>query len=299
MTEPLGRIFDISKGCVDDGPGLRTVVFLKGCHLGCPWCHNPEGRSRDPVIGYDLNRCLRCGRCESVCSRDWSMADPTSWREDCQVAGACVQVCPSGARRLVGRDVTVTGLVDDLLVDADFFRGTGGGVTFSGGEPLAQSGFLFACADRLRSSGVHVAVETAGFWPSRLVAPLMAAADLILFDLKHVDLEKLRTLPGKNCQSITDNLKALLCGTVPLELRITLIPTFNSASADITSVARWLLDCARVPPVRLQPFHRLASHKASLYGIRYAFADAEPTSDAELSAASRLLATYGIPLASD
>jgi pyruvate formate lyase activating enzyme len=290
-----GCVFDISRCCVDDGPGLRTVVFLKGCNLGCPWCHNPEGLSREPWIGHDVARCIHCGRCVEACSRSWSIDEPDTWRPGCVAGGQCVQACPSGARRLVGREITPEDLVRQLLEDRDFFDGTGGGVTFSGGEPLLQADFLFDCADRLGREGVHVAVETAGLWSSRLIPGLVAAADLILFDLKHVDTARLEHATGTECGRILGNLTRLLEDAgANLELRVTLVPGFNADPDDLVALAQWLVDRRRVPPVRLQGFHRLASSKTRLYAVPYAFADVEPVSDGELAAAARLLEDHGV-----
>ena len=161
-----GRVFDISRGCVDDGPGYRTVVFLKGCNLDCPWCHNPEGKSFDAQIAFDASRCIGCSACREACPRTWQ--NRQTWRDGCTACGRCAEACPSGARRLVGRTLTVDELVAEVAVDGDFFKGTGGGVTFSGGEPLAQPEFLFACSEAFRRKGLHVAVETSGSWPENL-----------------------------------------------------------------------------------------------------------------------------------
>ncbi|MFC1654662.1 glycyl-radical enzyme activating protein, partial [Myxococcota bacterium] len=182
----MGRIFDISRACVDDGPGLRTTVFFKGCNLTCPWCHNLEGKSFDPEIAYDKNQCISCGKCEETCPRTWSKA---GFRDGCTACGKCTETCPSGARRLVGREMTVDELVHEVSTDLDFYTGTDGGVTFSGGEPLAQPDFLFACASRLKSNSVHLAIETSGYWPAKYVEMISKTFDLVLFDLKHVDLE--------------------------------------------------------------------------------------------------------------
>ena len=249
-----GRIFDISRGCVDDGPGLRTVVFLKGCSLTCPWCHNPEGRSPKPLIGFDAARCIACGECHEVCERGWTPGSG-EWRDGCLVCGACARACPTGARRLVGRDV-----------DRDFFTGTGGGVTFSGGEPLLQAEFLFACAAALRGEGIHVAVETAAMWSASLRARLCAAADLLLVDIKHVDTARLAATMGFDCAPMLANLAALVDDEeVAVELRLTLGPGFNADDEDLEAIANWLAARRRRLPVTLQRFHRMAAGKIAMY----------------------------------
>lgn len=292
-----GRVFDISKGCVHDGPGLRTVVFLKGCALGCPWCHNLEGIAHAPQVGRDASSCIRCGRCVDACPRNpgaWQLDETEAWRDGCDACGRCVEVCPPAARRSAGRELSVQELVREVGADADFFAGTGGGVTFSGGEPLLQAEFLFECAAELAVQNVHVAVETAGLFPSRHVATLAERVDLVLFDLKHADLGAIRRATGVDARAVHENLAALLASDVELELRVTLVPGFNDSPADLASIARFLLEQARVLSVRLQPFHRLAVGKAELYGEAYAFADAAPTSDAELAAAAAVLREHGL-----
>lgn len=290
-----GRVFDISRGCVHDGPGLRTVVFLKGCALGCPWCHNLEGIATRPQLARDPRQCIGCGRCVEACPRNpgvWALDGTDRWRDGCDACGLCADVCPAAARRRVGRDLTVEELLREVRVDADFFRGTGGGVTFSGGEPLLQAELVFECAARLSAEDIHVAVETAGLFPARHVATLAERVDLVLFDLKHSDPEAIRRATGVDARPIHENLDALLATGVELELRVTLVPGFNTAPDDLAAIARFVRD--RAPCVKLQPFHRLAVGKAGLYGTSYPYANAEPTSDAELGAAAEVFRSHGV-----
>jgi len=285
---------------VEDGPGLRTVVFLKGCNLGCPWCHNPEGRSRRPEIGYERTRCIACGACAETCLREWSLDSPEAWRRGCTACGRCAATCPTGARRLVGTDYEPDALVAELIEDRDFFTGTGGGVTFSGGEPLLQPEFVLDCAARLAVEQIHVAVETAGLWPARLVAPVAAAADLVLFDLKHCDPDALVKVMSKDCHPLLDNLDALLAHTdLEIEIRVTLVPGFNASEADLGCIADWLGARPRMAPVRVQPFHRMAAAKASLYAVEYPFAAVPPLPEQAVRDAAAFLAGRGLPVIAD
>ena len=287
-----GRIFDISRGCVDDGPGYRTVVFLKGCDLDCPWCHNPEGKTPDAQIAFDAARCLGCGVCWEACTRTWEKG--RSWRIGCTACGQCAVVCPSGARRLVGCTLSVDELVAEVERDNDFFKGTGGGVTLSGGEPLLQPEFLFTSAEALRSKGIHVALETSGHWPGNLTSKVSTSFDLILFDLKQTDHQKFRQILRQDLGPIQENLAAILSTTTPVEIRLTLIPGFNDTIADLLSIAQYLKSLPRRVPVRLQPFHRLAVAKQRLFDIDWDYASAEPTNRQTLSAAAELLSNEGI-----
>lgn len=291
-----GRVFDISGGRIDDGPGLRTVVFMKGCRLGCPWCHNPEGVSSAVEIRHSIDRCIRCGECLKACPRDWPFDVEDAWREGCELSGACVEACPTGARQLVGADLTPQEVVDAVLADCDFFRGTGGGVTFSGGEPLLQASFVLETADRLRSRGIHVAVETAGFFSPRWVAPLARAADLILYDLKHTDAGKLSRVLAKGAPLVCRNLAALLEHDVELEVHVTLVPGFNETEADLAQIGAWLNQLPRTPPVRLKPFHRMAAGKPQglARGATYAYAAVPPLRRQDVFDASAYLASLGL-----
>ena len=164
-----GLVFDISRACYEDGPGLRTVVFLKGCPLDCPWCHNLEGKSFAPEIAFAAASCIACGECRKACPRGIRPDEWKNWREGCRACGKCAEACPARARILAGREFGVEELIREAARDEDFFRGTGGGVTFSGGEPLAQPEFVLAAARALRGKKIHVAVETSGFWPGDLI----------------------------------------------------------------------------------------------------------------------------------
>ncbi len=279
-----GRVFDISRGCTDDGPGLRTTVFLKGCKLDCPWCHNLEGKSFLPEIAFDRTSCIGCGKCEETCPRDWPQE---GWRAGCIACGKCVQTCPTGARRLVGREMSADELVSDLVTDLDFFEGTGGGVTFSGGEPMAQADFLFACARKLREIGVHLAVETSGYWPAKFTGKVCELFDLVLFDLKHVDPNKCKKFIGTGCKNAIQNLGRLLDRGMAVEVRITLIPGFNDSDADLSALAGFLSNQAGKPPVRLQAFHRLAVSKQDLFERSYPYANFQPLPGKRLAEAAR------------
>ena len=263
-----GTVFDVSRGCFEDGPGLRTTVFLKGCNLDCPWCHNLEGKRFEPQFAFDASRCIGCGTCE------------TGEIED----------CPPLARRKVGREYSVDALVEALTADADFFAGTGGGVTLSGGEPMAQPDFAMDVARALREKkGVHVALETSGFFPKRLAPRIAEHFDLVLFDLKHVNRARCRKILGKDyVPRALANLEALLEAGTEVRIRVTLVPGFNDSEADLAAIAKRLAPLGA--PVQVQPFHRLATSKAPLYGAAYAYAGSAPTSKAQLEQASAIFA---------
>ncbi len=236
---PGGVIFDISRACVDDGPGLRTVIFLKGCPLTCPWCQNPEGKEFGVLGG-------------------------------------------------VGQRVEVPWLVDICLEDLDFYRGTGGGVTFSGGEPMAQPAFLMACAGELRDQGVHLALETSGMWGARHVEAVASSFDLVLFDLKHTSPEAFHQATAQPLEPVLDNLLALRTAGANMELRITLVPGFNDNDEDLRHMASWLRENKVDAPVTFQPYHRLAAAKQERLSIEYPYADKPPVTPEQLHRANKI-----------
>lgn len=164
-AQPRGLIFDVMRFSLHDGPGIRTTVFFKGCPLDCWWCHNPEGLSSEPEIIYFAERCVRCGDCVAACPHHaiaWNDDRPVHDANLCEKSAKCAEVCPAEATQMVGRWVTVDDLIDEVLRDRVFFDESGGGVTFSGGEPFLQARFLAAALDACRAKRIHTVVETCG-----------------------------------------------------------------------------------------------------------------------------------------
>jgi len=193
-----GLVFWIARFAVHDGPGIRVTVFLKGCPLRCSWCHSPESQLPKPEIMLKNDRCLICGTCAPLCRHDAIALTDDGYdtnRERCQACGECVDACPAEARTLAGRTMTVTELVADIEKDRVFLDRSGGGVTFSGGEPLMQPDFLAEAIAACRAAGWHTAVETSGYGTPPAVAAA-ATADLILFDLKVHDEAQHRRASG-------------------------------------------------------------------------------------------------------
>lgn len=255
---PGGIVFDVQRCSFHDGMGIRTTVFLKGCPLHCPWCHNPEGMDPDPEMILDPGRCLECGLCREVCSRPDGPLDSGQplGSASCIACRRCAEVCPSGARRIAGKSWSVPELVAEVLRDRSVFEESGGGVTFSGGEPLMQAAFLLACLDALREEGLHTTVDTCGFAPREVVLSVAKRADLLLWDAKHLDPARHLELTGAPLEPILSNLWALSATSVPIWLRVPIIPAVNDDETNLRAVAQLAARHPGIRRVSLLPYHR-------------------------------------------
>ncbi len=264
-----GLIFDIKRYSVHDGPGIRTTVFFKGCPLSCWWCHNPESRDPHPLLFYDDAKCLACHACVAACPEGAVTATPDGSLTNsdlCTGHGACATVCPSEARQLIGRRYTVEEVVAEVERDQIFYDGSGGGVTFSGGEPLLQWEFLLdllcACGER----GIHRTVDTTGVASPRVLLRVAAETDLFLYDLKTMDPELHKETTGVTLRPILDNLKRLVSAGARVRVRVPLIPGI-SAAADIDRMGDFLRDLPGIEGIHLLPYHSPAREKHRKFSI--------------------------------
>lgn len=262
-------IFDVQKYCVHDGPGIRTTVFFKGCPLSCPWCHNPESRGRRAFVHYEADRCLGCGACVAVCPEGALSLTASGVRTRaarCRLHAACVEECPAEARRLVGRRVGVEELVREVERDRVYYDESGGGVTFSGGEPLLQWRFLVEVLKACGARGLHRAVDTTGFAAPQVLRRVAPETDLFLYDLKVMDAELHRRTTGVPLQPVLDNLALLLSLGARVRIRIPLVPHVTT-DASVERTADFLASLPAVEGVNLLPFHRSARDKHRKFGM--------------------------------
>jgi len=264
-------LFDIQHYAVHDGPGIRTLVFFKGCPLRCRWCCNPESHVPDRELRHLALRCTGCGACLAACPRGAIGERPGGGRhierDTCRECPApCVDVCPHGALARVGFDMTVAAVIERVEADRDFYRNSGGGVTLSGGEPLAQPRFLLALLAALRERELHVALETAGYAPPATLAAAAPLVDLFLFDVKLIDPARHRALTGRDNAPILDNLAALAASRGgDVIVRLALIPGVNDDPQNLDAVAA-LMHRLGLRRIDLSGYHSLGTEKYAMLG---------------------------------
>ncbi len=285
-----GWVFNVQRYSLHDGPGIRTTVFLKGCPARCLWCHNPESQSFAPEILVVETRCVSCGTCATVCPH----GAPPPGSNLCTACGACVEACPAGARQLAGREMTVDAVVDEVLRDRVFYEESGGGVTFSGGEPLAQPEFLTALLGACRAAGLHAAVDTCGFSPRERLLALAPLVDLFLFDVKLVDDARHRALTGLPAAPILDNLRALAALHANVWIRVPVVPGHTDAEADVAATAALVAGLPGIRNVSLLPYHRTGMLKARRLGRKDASDTLAPPSPGHLDALAALFRERGL-----
>lgn len=251
-----GIIFDIEEFAIYDGPGIRKVVFLKGCPLSCNWCQNPEGISCRPELMVSEASCVKCGNCKKVCRY-----------ETCSLCGECTKACPLRLRRISGKRMEASELAEELLSDKSFLEQNGGGITFSGGEPLLQAGFLFEAALMLKP--MHLSLETCGYADSSVFLKAISVFDYIMFDAKLSDSEKHKYYTGVGNALIMQNLKLLCSSAVPFSVRIPLIPGVNDDEVHMGTIAGLVKDAPSLQRVELLPYHTAAGAKYSMLGKPY------------------------------
>ena len=257
-----GRVFNIQRCSLHDGPGVRTTVFMKGCPLRCAWCQNPEGLTHDTSVMYDPRKCISCKSC----------ADKS------RVDGA--EVCPAGALVAYGKEYTSDALVKLLLADADFFSGTGG-VTFSGGECLLQSDFILECTKKLAEHGISVAIDTCGAVEFSNIEKLIPYASLFLYDIKTLNDEQHKKFTGMSNRTILENFERLYQSGAKIWVRIPVVNTFNASKEDVMQIKEFLDRFPDIEKIEALKYHELGLHKYEMLGREYTLGDEALVSDAD------------------
>lgn len=273
MNSTKATIFNMQKFSLHDGPGIRTVIFFKGCPLHCPWCSNPESQSKEIQILWDEEKCVRCQSCVHNCPQkavtltDNRIQIDTALCVGCQT---CVGSCPAKALTAEGEEKTLEEVLDFCMQDFDFYEESGGGVTLSGGEVLTHPEFATELLKALKEKGIHTALETTGFARAEIFERLLSYVDLLLFDCKHHNSEKHRSVVGVPAEQIHANMQTALSKGIPVIARIPVIPGFNDQLTDAQAFCKLLKDLG-VEDVNLLPFHQFGENKYRLLGITYAY----------------------------
>jgi pyruvate formate lyase activating enzyme len=292
-----GIVFDIQKFSIHDGPGIRTTVFFKGCPLSCWWCHNPESQALEPEVIFRAYRCIRCGACLSVCVQgaiSWDGDAVSTDREKCTHCGACAQVCYSEAREAVGREMTVAQVMAEIERDVAFYDESNGGVTFSGGEPLWQAGFLLALLQACQAKEIHAALDTCGFAPWETLDAIREHVDLFLYDLKLMDGAKHRDFTGVSNELILKNLQALSQRGHDIVLRVPIIPGINDDDANIRQTGAFAAALPHLSRVDLLPYHHTGVDKYNRLDRAYGLPETRPPSSERLASIAQTLRGFGL-----
>ena len=292
---PTGKIFDIKKYAVHDGPGIRTTVFFKGCPLACRWCHNPESISGATQRLYRQDRCIGCRQCADACPEKAIAASAAGleWNPSgCVYCGTCAAICPAQAVELVGKTMTVDEVVAEITKDTVFYDESRGGITLSGGEPLMQPAFLMALLDACGKLEFHRTVDTSGYADARTLLEAAARTELFLYDLKHMDPEKHARLTGVSNDKILANLQLLSRQAVEIVIRFPLVPGLNSDRKNIDQTGAFVASLPGVRRIDILPYHCAAAAKYKNLALEFNPSDIQPASRDFLESVAARLETY-------
>ena len=292
-----GVIFDIKKFAIHDGPGLRTAVFFKGCPLDCRACHNPEGKNQGVDLMVRHERCTLCGDCLPACGPAVLSLDDDSVtvaRGSCDLCGACIAACLPGALEIAGREVTVAQLMAEIERDVVFYDQSGGGVTFSGGEPLGQPEFLLEILRCCRARDISTTVDTSGFAPLSIVQAVAAYADLFLYDLKLLDEPRHVDFAGASNRPILRNLAWLSGNGSAIVVRFPFFPGVNDDPENVRALGEFVASLPHRHTVDVLPYHRAGIGKYARLGREYLLPETRPPSAETTAAAVAILRDTGV-----
>ena len=291
-----GKVLRIERFAIHDGPGIRTTVFLKGCPLRCVWCHSPESQILQPEFMPRPDRCVRCFGCTTACPQH--AATPAGDRGPvapaaCDTCGACAEACPTGARELAGRTMSVDALMAEIERDRIFYDESGGGATFSGGEPLMQPAFLAHVVRSCRNSAIHVAIDTCGHADTGALLDIARDADMFLFDLKMMDEDRHLAYTGASNARILENLERLAAVHSNVLVRFPLIPGVNDDDGNVRATGAFLASL-RLTRVDVLPYHRAGLAKYDRLQRPYLLPDTQPPTADRQAHVVRLLEDCGL-----
>jgi pyruvate formate lyase activating enzyme len=292
-----GMVFNIQRYSIDDGPGIRTTVFLKGCPLRCPWCSNPESQNPDPELSYRYTSCEKCGACVEVCPHGaLALTDEGVLidRARCAVCGACVKACATEALKISGESMTLDKVFKVIRKDAVYYETSGGGVTCSGGEILSQPDFVASLFSRCREEGIHTCADTSGFGSTEALDKVLAHTDLVYFDLKLMDAREHEETMGAPLDVVLQNLRAVAARGIPTVIRVPLIPTRNDSDENLNAIADTISELVPDATVHILPYHKYGANKYAAVGLRYTLDDIEENTPENLARARGIFEGRGL-----
>lgn len=289
-----GTVFDIQRFSLHDGPGIRTIVFLKGCPLACEWCSNPESQNQKPVIMYKKADCLHCGRCITACKLGAISPENKGFvnREICTGCGECANACPSGALVVKGKTMSVQQVVKELKKDTTTYRRSGGGITLSGGEPLVQHEFASQLLMACKAQGWNTAMETTGIGSEAAIEKVIPYVDTVLLDIKHMDTAKHKQYTGVGNESVLKNVPRI-CQLSNTVIRVPVVPGFNFSKEDIEQIAAYAKTLIGIRTIHLLPYHSFGENKYDLIGKDYALKDVKPLKPEDLEEYRKMVEGHG------
>lgn len=294
-----GIIFNIQRFSVQDGAGIRTTIFAKGCPLRCPWCSNPESQNSFKEVGHVDSLCNHCGLCIEVCDKKAiTLAEPKGVyidRKLCNNCGECVSVCTENALKTFGDDIPIEEIVAEIDKDALFYRNSGGGITVSGGEPLSQPELVSAIFKRCQELRLHTTLDTTGFATPDALDMVLEYADHVLFDLKIMDSQAHLDIIKVPLEPILRNIRTIVKrGTPSLTVRVPLIPEITDTEQNISSIAQFVKELDSKLPVNILPYHRLGMSKYKMLDKEYELPDLKPQSDEKLASIRQQFLSRGL-----
>lgn len=264
--------FDIHRFSLNDGPGIRTTVFLKGCYLKCEWCHNPESQSFKPQLSFNPEKCLHCFECQKVCPNIAHKINDNKhfveW-DLCDLVGKCVEVCPSGALKIIGKNTEAEFIISEVLKDKKYYDKTGGGITISGGEPMAQFEFTKELLMVAKHKEIHTVLDTCGYGEQNHYKEIIDYVNLFLFDYKFTDEKLHKEYTGATNNEILANLDFLYSNGTSIILRCPLIPGINDNEEHLKGIKEIIKKYPLLKSVELMPYHNMGRDKAGRVGMEY------------------------------
>ncbi|MFC1817359.1 glycyl-radical enzyme activating protein, partial [Thermodesulfobacteriota bacterium] len=292
-----GTVFNIQCFSLQDGPGIRTTVFIKGCPLRCWWCSNPESQAFNPEVVHSNSLCTQCGECVKACPTQAISLAERGVRIDrklCENCATCVSVCYAGALKVYGEEMSTAEVIAEVEKDVAYYRNSEGGVTFSGGEPLSQPEFVISLLKQCRKSGLHTVVDTCGYVAQEVFKRMLRNTDLVLYDLKHANELTHKRLTAVSNRPILNNLKMVAQSGVDVIVRVPIITDINDSLKNMTAIAKYVASLKTIKEVNLLPYHRFGTGKYEMLDSTYRLNSTLPPKEARLEKLTKIVESYGL-----